>query len=67
MKWAVTCGILEDGRCVCVCVCVCIGFWWGDLKEVNHFEDLGLDGRIIENESSRYEIGWHGMDSSGIG
>jgi hypothetical protein len=24
-----------------------IGFWWGDMQERNHFEDLGLDGRII--------------------
>jgi len=23
------------------------GFWWGDLKEVDQFEDLGVDGRII--------------------
>jgi hypothetical protein len=23
------------------------GFWWGDLRERNHFEDLGVDGRII--------------------
>ena len=23
------------------------GFWWGDLMEGNHFEYLGLDGRLI--------------------
>jgi hypothetical protein len=24
------------------------GFWWGeDLKEKDHFENLGVDGRII--------------------
>jgi hypothetical protein len=23
------------------------GFWWGDPKEGDHFEDLGVDGRII--------------------
>jgi hypothetical protein len=23
------------------------GFWWGDLREGDHFEDPGLDGRII--------------------
>jgi len=23
------------------------GFWWGDLRERDHMEDLSLDGRII--------------------
>jgi hypothetical protein len=23
------------------------GFWWGDLRERDHLDDLGLDGRII--------------------
>jgi len=23
------------------------GFWWGDLKEIYHLEDVGVDGRII--------------------
>jgi hypothetical protein len=23
------------------------GFWWGDLRERDHVEDLGVDGRII--------------------
>jgi hypothetical protein len=22
-------------------------FWWGNLKEIYHFEDPGIDGRII--------------------
>jgi hypothetical protein len=23
------------------------GFWWGDLRERDHLEDLGVDGRTI--------------------
>jgi len=23
------------------------GFWWGNLRERNHMEDPGVDGRII--------------------
>jgi hypothetical protein len=23
-----------------------IGFWWGELREIDHLEDLGIDGRI---------------------
>jgi len=23
------------------------GFWWGDLRERDHLEDLGADGRIV--------------------
>jgi len=23
------------------------GFWWGNLREINHLEDPGIDGRII--------------------
>jgi hypothetical protein len=26
---------------------VCTGCWWGSLRERGHWEDQGLDGRII--------------------
>jgi hypothetical protein len=26
---------------------VCTGFWWGNLREKDHWEDAGVDGRII--------------------
>jgi hypothetical protein len=26
---------------------VCTGFWWGNLREIDHLGDPGVDGRII--------------------
>jgi hypothetical protein len=35
------------------------GFWWENLKETDHLEDPGLNGRIILHRSSRNRIGGH--------
>jgi hypothetical protein len=32
--------VLETGE-------VHTGFWYGDLREIDHFEDPGVDGKII--------------------
>jgi len=40
---------------------MCIGFWWAGLKERNHLEDLGVDGRLILNGSSRSGLGRDGL------
>jgi hypothetical protein len=36
------------------------GFWWGDLSEGDHLEDLGVDGKIIK--MGLQELGWRGKD-----
>jgi hypothetical protein len=38
------------------------GFWWGNLKERDHFKDPGVDGRMILNGSSGSRMWWHGLD-----
>jgi hypothetical protein len=37
------------------------GFWWGDLREGDHLEDLDVDGRIILKWILQ-EIGCNGVD-----
>ena len=37
------------------------GFWWGDLRERDHVEEIGVDGRIILNWILK-EFGFGGME-----
>jgi hypothetical protein len=38
------------------------GFWWGNLKERDHFEDLTVDGRIMLKGSSGSGMWGYGLD-----
>jgi hypothetical protein len=42
---------------------LCTGFWWGNLRERNHWGDPGIDGRIILKQTFRKwdvgGIGWN--------
>jgi hypothetical protein len=41
------------------------GYWRGNLKEKDHFEDLGIDGKIISQFSERNKMEMRELDSSG--
>jgi hypothetical protein len=35
------------------------GFWWINLREINHLKDLGVDGKIIlKRIKTRVSMGW---------
>jgi hypothetical protein len=38
------------------------GFWWGDLRERDHLEALGIDGSIILKWIFKKWDGRHGLD-----
>jgi len=42
------------------------GFWWGDLMEGGHLEDLGVDGRILKWILKKWDVG-HELDLCGSG
>jgi len=40
----------------------CIGSCWGNRREGDHWGDLGVDGRILEWISRRWDVGiWTGL------
>jgi len=41
------------------------GFWWGNLREGNHLEDPGLDGKIILSWIFRKRDVGLGLDRAG--
>jgi len=46
---------------------VCTGFWWGNLREGDHWGDPGVDGRIILDGSSESGMWVFGLDGASSG
>ena len=43
----------------------CTGFWWGNLREIDHWGDQNVDGRIILRWTFRKWRGLQGLDGVG--
>ena len=54
MRWAGHVARMKRGE-------VCTGFWWGNLRERDHWRDPNVDGRIILIMDLK-EVGCEGMD-----
>jgi hypothetical protein len=56
MRWAGYVARLGRGE-------ACIGFWWGNLRERDHWGEPGVDGRIILGWTFRkWDVGvWTGL------
>jgi len=53
--------------CVWVRGEVCTGFWWGNLRERDHWGDSDVDGKIILRWISGNGRGLWGLDGVGSG
>jgi hypothetical protein len=55
MRWAEHAAQMGMGE-------TCTEFWWGNLRERDHWGDIGVDGRIISWIFRKWDVGvWTGL------